>query len=95
MTPTEHQIRKLAATAAAEQATVIVCAGLLRAALPQSPAARKAVLHQLQLDLERSRAQDLHLPVPGLAEVEQHLADDLYREALEEAHQHLMAELRK
>lgn len=90
MTPVEHEIRKLAAKAAAEQATVAVCAQLLLSALPDSPAERTASLQALQLQLDISRKQDLSVPVPGLQAAEQHLADDLYREALEEAHRHLL-----
>ena len=95
MTPLDQEVMKLVAKFAAERATVLSCVSLIRTALPVAPTEREATIQTLQRFLEEAQEQTLPTPVQGLEALEQHLASDLYREALVEAHNHLLAELRK
>jgi hypothetical protein len=94
VTPTQNEILKLAASAGAEHATVDVCAGLLRLQLPPLRVEREAWIQLLERQLSDSHQQNLAAPIPQLADVEQHYATELYREALEATHKRLIALLR-
>jgi hypothetical protein len=95
VTPVQNEIAKLAAIAGAERATADVCGGLLRLLLPSSAADREGFILLLERQLSDSREQDLAVPIPQFADVEQHYATELYREALEAAHQRLISLLRR
>ena len=95
MTPADYEIRKIAATAAAWRAAASFACTLLRARLPTEAVQRSTALQQIQRLAESELPPSLLAPISGAADVEQNLADDLYREALDDAFHALMEDLRK